>query len=136
MMNIFLSSIIIYRTVSFTQEKYLEIIIDLIDNYRVIRDIKYGLDDKLLEEYHNQYYEFTQEEIDEVLAARYIIRILTLVYYENAEFVNSRLISIYERARLYNLMDLQAEICCMNKQFSNAVDIYLRARPNLRIWIF
>ena len=33
-------------------------------------------------------------------------------------------------------MDLQAEICCMNKQFNNAVDIYLRARPNLRIWIF
>lgn len=33
-------------------------------------------------------------------------------------------------------MDLQAEICFMNKQFSNAVDIYLRAKPNLRIWIF
>ena len=48
MMNIFLSSIIIYRTVSFTENKYLEILIDLIDNYRVIRDIKYGLDDKLL----------------------------------------------------------------------------------------
>lgn len=71
-----------------------------------------------------------------MLASRYIIRILTLVYYEHAEFVNSRLITIYERARQYNLMDLQAEICCMNKQFVNAVDIYLRAKPNLRIWIF
>ena len=48
MTNIFLSSIIIYRTVTFTEEKYLEIILDLIDNYRVIKDIKYGLDDKLL----------------------------------------------------------------------------------------
>ncbi len=102
----------------------------------MIRDIKYGLDDKLLEEYNNQYYEFTQEEIDEVLSSRYIIRILTLVYYENPEFINNRLISIYERARLYNLMDLQAEICCMNKHFNNAVDIYLRARLNLRVWIF
>lgn len=71
-----------------------------------------------------------------MLASRYIIRILTLVYYENPEFINNRLISIYEKARLYNLMDLQAEICCMNNQFNNAVDIYLRARPNLRIWIF
>lgn len=33
-------------------------------------------------------------------------------------------------------MDLQAEICLTNNQFNNAVDIYLRARPNLRIWIF
>jgi len=35
--------------------------LDLIDNYRVIRDIKYGLDDKLLDEYQNQYYEFSAE---------------------------------------------------------------------------
>ena len=33
-------------------------------------------------------------------------------------------------------MDLQAQICLINSQFNNAVDIYLRARPNLRIWIF
>ncbi len=55
MMNVFLSSIIIYRTVTFTQEKYYEIIIDLIDNYKVIKDINYGLDDKLFREYHEQY---------------------------------------------------------------------------------
>ncbi len=84
MMNVFLSSVIIYHTVAFTQEKYLEILIDLIDNYKVIRDIKYGLDDKLLEEYHGQYYAFTAEEIDEVLSSRYIIRILTLISYENS----------------------------------------------------
>lgn len=59
-----------------------------------------------------------------------------MVLYENRDFINSRLITIYERSRQYNLMDLQAEICFMNKQFSNAVDIYLRAKPNLRIWIF
>jgi hypothetical protein len=33
-------------------------------------------------------------------------------------------------------MDLQAEISMLNNQYTNAVDIYLRARPNLRIWIF
>lgn len=58
-MNVFLSSIIIYRTVTFTQEKYFEIIIDLIDNYRVIKDINYGLDETLLKEYHHQYDEFS-----------------------------------------------------------------------------
>ena len=47
-MNLFLSSIIIYKTVKFTQDKYFRILISLIENYQLCKDISYGLEDKML----------------------------------------------------------------------------------------
>ena len=48
-MNMFLSSIIIYKTVHFTKEKYYEIIITLIQNYSLCKDVGYGLEEKMLD---------------------------------------------------------------------------------------
>jgi hypothetical protein len=39
-----LSRIIIYKTVAFTRDKYVDIISFLINNYRCIEAIRYGLD--------------------------------------------------------------------------------------------
>ncbi|MCB0371254.1 MAG: hypothetical protein KDD45_18015, partial [Bdellovibrionales bacterium] len=48
-MSLFLSSIIIYKTVSFTQEKYFGILTSLIRNYSLCKEVVYGLEDKMLE---------------------------------------------------------------------------------------
>lgn len=48
---LFLSSIIIYKTVRFTPEKYFDILKQLINNYSIIKDIRYGLEDKMIAEY-------------------------------------------------------------------------------------
>jgi hypothetical protein len=45
---LFLSNIIIHKTVKFTNEKYYEIILELIRNYGIIKDINYGLEEKMI----------------------------------------------------------------------------------------
>jgi hypothetical protein len=79
--NLFLSTIIIYKTVKFTEEKYLEILCSLTENYEVIKSMKYGLEDKKIEDFKDQFDNEAPEVIDKILAARYINKILTLVYY-------------------------------------------------------
>lgn len=46
-----LSRIIIYKTVKFTNEKYIDILSFLINNYSVIEKIKYGLDPDQIQNY-------------------------------------------------------------------------------------
>ena len=46
--NLFLSSIIIYKTIKFKEEKYLEILISLIEHYQIIEKMKFGLEDKII----------------------------------------------------------------------------------------
>lgn len=61
-----LSRIMIFKTVTFTREKYLEIMIFLIRNYKAISKIKYGLD---LEKVKNIEELCSQEEADEILSS-------------------------------------------------------------------
>jgi hypothetical protein len=70
-----LSRIMIYKTVAFTRDKYLDILTFLIKNYKAITRIKYGLDaDKVknIEEL------CSQEEADEILSSKYLSKLLIL----------------------------------------------------------
>ena len=42
-MDLFLSTIIIYKTVKFTQEKYFHILLSLIRNHSLCKDVGYGM---------------------------------------------------------------------------------------------
>ena len=95
-MGLFLSSIIIYKTVKFTQEKYLGILSTLIRNYSLCKDVSYGLEDKMLEEFNDTYSGYSEDDKDEILAARYINKILTLVYYQCRDYVIKKLPELYE----------------------------------------
>jgi Trp operon repressor len=48
-MSLFLSNIIIYKTVRFTEDKYYHILSTLISHYSFCKDLGYGLEDKMLE---------------------------------------------------------------------------------------
>lgn len=86
-LSLFLSSIIIYKTVRFTPEKYFDILINLIRNYSLCKEVNYGLEDKMLAEYEEQFSGFSEEDIAEILSARYINKILTLVYYQHSKYL-------------------------------------------------
>lgn len=53
--DLFLSTIIIYKTVKFHEEKYLDILISLIENYQIIESMKYGLEEKIIENFKVQF---------------------------------------------------------------------------------
>lgn len=135
-MSLFLSSIIIYKTVHFTQEKYLNIIINLIRNYSLCIEVSYGLEDKMLAEFNDIYGSYNDEDKDEILSARYITKILTLVYYHCREYIIKKLPELYEESRYYNLTDLQAEISFLQGNFSNCIDIYVRSKKSAKILLF
>jgi hypothetical protein len=135
-LSLFLSSIIIYKTVKFTQEKYFNIIINLIRNYSLCKDVNYGLEDKMLEEFNEIYSECSEGDREEILSARYITKILTLVYYQCEEYIRRRLSELYEESRLNNLTDLQAEISFLQGNFSNCIDIYVRSKKSAKILLF
>jgi|JI61114C2RNA_FD_contig_21_15758310_length_1143_multi_3_in_0_out_0_2 hypothetical protein len=70
-----LSRIMIYKTVAFTREKYLDILTFLISNYKSISRIKYGLD---IEKVKNIEELCSQEEADEILSSEYLSKLLIL----------------------------------------------------------
>lgn len=49
-LSLYLSSIIIYKTVKFTPNKYYDILIDLIRNFPLCKEVDFGLDEKMLAE--------------------------------------------------------------------------------------
>lgn len=57
-MSLFLSSIIIHKTVKYSADKYFEIILDLIEFYSSIKSINYGLEDKMVEEFRKSLGEY------------------------------------------------------------------------------
>lgn len=52
--------------------------------------MKYGLEDKILDAYKEQFENESAENLDKILASRYINKILTLVYYECNEYIRSK----------------------------------------------
>ena len=53
--------------------------------------MNYGLEDKMLEEFNEHFSSYSDEEKDEILSARYINKILTLVYYQFKDYIVRRL---------------------------------------------
>ena len=53
-MCLFLSKILIHKTVKYNPEKYFEILMDLIEFNKDIKHINYGLEEKMVEEFHHQ----------------------------------------------------------------------------------
>lgn len=76
--TLLLSKIIIYKSVKFTKEKYLEILKLLIKNYTTLAKINYGLEgDQMV---------LLTEESPQILASEYINKLLTLVINEQTQF--------------------------------------------------
>lgn len=62
--DLFLSTIIIYKTVKFKEEKYLEILITLIENNQIIEKMNYGLEEKVIKNFQEQYDRDSEEMSD------------------------------------------------------------------------
>lgn len=77
-----------------------------------------------------------EEEVIEILAARYINKILTLVYYQHPNYIKTKLYNLYEESRLFDLTDLQAEISFLQGNFSNCIDIYVRSKKSVKVLLF
>lgn len=92
----------------FTEEKYFNILISLIENYTTIQTMKYGLEEKVLEHFKEQFEEESAESLDKILASRYINKILTLVYYECNEYIKTKFPTLLANAAVHNLTDFQA----------------------------
>ena len=75
----------------------------------------------MLSEYLETFRSYSKEDIVEILSARYINKILTLVYYQYPQYIQSKLYNLYEASRQYNLTDLQAEISFLQGNFSNCI---------------
>ena len=110
--------------------------ISLIRNYALCKDVNYGLEDKMLEEFNDQFSSYNDEDKDEILSARYINKILTLVYYQFKDYIVKKLPELYEESRMYNLTDLQAEISFLQGHFSNCIDIYVRSKQSAKVLLF
>lgn len=98
--------------------------------------MNYGLEDKMLEEFNEHFSIYSDEEKDEILSARYINKILTLVYYQFKDYIVRRLSELYEESRMTSLTDLQAEISFLQGNFSNCIDIYVRSKQSAKILLF
>lgn len=70
------------------------------------------------------------------MAARYINKILTLVYYQCKDFIHDRLLSLYEESRQFNLIDLQAEISFLQGKYTNCIELYIRSKKAAKILLF
>lgn len=62
----------------------------------------------MLDEFLEHYSNYEEQDIIEILSARYINKLLTLVYYQYPEFIKSKLYNLYEESRLFDLTELQA----------------------------
>ncbi len=106
----------------------------------MISKIKYGLEEQLMEECQEQFrreYGCSEEDTQAILSSRYLIKILTLVYYECRDYLNIRLMNLYEKSRAYSeLTDLQAELAFLLKNYNTCMDIYFRAIPSMRCLVF
>lgn len=49
--NLFLSTIIIYKTIKFKEEKYLDILMSLVEHYQIIEKMKFGLEEKTVKNF-------------------------------------------------------------------------------------
>lgn len=72
----------------------------------------------------------------DILSAKYINKILTLVYYQYENFIKGKLMNIYEESRMVNLIDLQAEISFLQGNYNNCIDIYKRSKNTAQILLF
>lgn len=72
----------------------------------------------------------------EILSARYINKILTLIYYQYPDFIYKKLSNLYEESRLFALSDLQAEISFLQKNYNNCIEIYVRAKNSAKTLVF
>jgi len=90
----------------------------------------------MLEEFQDQFSSYSDEDKDEILSARYINKILTLVYYQFKDYIVKKLPELYEESRMYNLTDLQAEISFLQGHFSNCIDIYVRSKQSAKVLLF
>jgi len=122
----------IYKTVAFTREKYLDILTFLISNYKAITKIKYGLD---IEKVKNIEELCSQEEADEILSSEYLSKLLILGLQEEPSLKDdfSRL---FETSRQVPLTELQAYISLLAKNYKACIEIYLRGRETSKRGIF
>ena len=90
----------------------------------------------MLEELQEQFKNYSEGDVTEILAARYINKILTLVYYQYPQYIQSRLTNLYEESRLFNLTDLQAEISFLQGNFNNCIEIYVRSKKAAKVLLF
>lgn len=127
-----LSRIMIFKTVTFTREKYLEIMTFLIRNYKAISKIKYGLD---LEKVKNIEELCSQEEADEILSSEYLSKLLILALQEEPALRND-LPTLFDTSRQVPLTELQANISLHSKNFKSSIEIYLRGRETSKKGIF
>ena len=71
--------------------------------------MKYGMEEKDIEKFKEQYDEGeSEEDLNRILAARYINKILTLVYYECNAFIVNKFPLLLSKATEHRLTDLQA----------------------------
>jgi hypothetical protein len=70
--------------------------------------MKYGLEEKTIESFKETYDSYDYDEIDRILASRYINKILTLVFYECHYYFKDKLHHLYSKASEQFLTDLQA----------------------------
>lgn len=80
----------------------------MIENYTLIQSFKYGLEERKILIFKENYDNYDDDEIDRILASRYINKILTLVSYECNDYLKDKLHSLYSKASEHFLTDLQA----------------------------
>ena len=59
----------------------MDILISLIEHYGIIEKINFGLEKKIVDNFKEKYKSYEDEDLNQILSARYINKILTLVYY-------------------------------------------------------
>ena len=102
----------------------------LIQNHLSIRNVNFGLEEKKLDNYKSEYYDQI-DEMELMLASRFIIRIFTLVFYEARNYIKNNLRDLYEESLKENLTDLQAELAFVMGNFKTSIDIYMRSPSKL-----
>lgn len=70
------------------------------------------------------------------MAARYINKILTLVYYECNDYIIRKLPVLLSKASEHSLTDLQAEISFLQGNFKKCMEIYIHAQGPSRLLVF
>lgn len=114
----------------------MEILESLIENYEMIKTIRYGLENKTLENFERMFNMETPENVDKILASRYINKILILVYYECQDFTMRNLENLLSKAKAYKLIDLQAEICFLRRAYPDCINAYMSAEGSFKGLIF
>lgn len=98
--------------------------------------MNYGLEEKIIQNFKNEYEGYNEEEIDLILSARYINKILTLVFYECNDFIKYNLQLLFSKATQFRLADLQSEISFLQGNFRRCIDIYKTAKEPSNFLVF